>query len=301
MRKGQRFTPARLRRWHEQGRGSGTHGDYQPWHQITRDDPGSRGRSHLVNGHFGRLQHFLSDNELVAFGFATMLPALTDLREQFALPTEDGPDIDVGLPLTVAPWREGTLAIARSLGFKHPAVRQGDATELWVFTTDLVLSLRMPSGACELLAISVKDPTDLANDRKMQLLAIEREFWSRQGVSWCLLTSDHFNPSAGLAVKAAMCWSLGLPPAPHEQIDLCGSMSDRFDGHALPYALNEIRRWFGIGLTEAQAVFWQSVWHGVTPIDLALSVRPSSPLQIISSAAFWKQNPIASRRSAWSL
>lgn len=76
MRKGLRFTPARLEKWRDAGRGTGTGADYQPWHQVTRSDPGSRGRSHLINWRFGRLHHLLSDQEMVAFAFASMLPNL---------------------------------------------------------------------------------------------------------------------------------------------------------------------------------------------------------------------------------
>lgn len=85
MRKGQHFTPKRLRKWIEEGRGTGSGEAYQPWHQVTRADPGSRGRSHLINSKQGRLHHFLSDLEFIAFSFATMLPGVVDIQERGCL------------------------------------------------------------------------------------------------------------------------------------------------------------------------------------------------------------------------
>lgn len=130
MRKGQRFTPARLVRWHNTGRGTGTGADYQPWHQVTRDDPSSRGRSHLLNWRFGRLHHLLSDLELVAFGFASMLPGVTDLREQFPLACNEHQcelaDYQGSHSGRLSP---GTLEIAEDLGHRHPAVRKDDVQE----------------------------------------------------------------------------------------------------------------------------------------------------------------------------
>lgn len=90
----------------------------------------------MINGHFDRLHHLLSDRELVAFGFATMLPALNDLREQYPLPREDrSSDDQFGLWPGCANWEEGTLSIASALDIKHPVVRKQADVEPWVMTS----------------------------------------------------------------------------------------------------------------------------------------------------------------------
>lgn len=300
MRKGQRFTPVRLRRWQESGRGTGALGDYQPWHQVTRADPSSRGRSHLVNGHYDRLHHLLSDAELEAFGFATMLPALDDLREQFRLPTEDGIAQDEirHQPIS-AGWSEGTLSIARCLGFKHPVLRKGDDSEPWVMTTDLVLRLMMPNGAPELLAVSVKLSSELANARTLELLAIEREYWRRRGAQWLLLTEQLYEKSAGHAIRAGLLWSLGQPRATQRHLELCAGLKSELAGRTLQQALDCIQERIGVDHGTAQSILWQSVWRGGTPIDLTKPIRAAFTLEMLTPASFWQQNPIAARRTAW--
>ena len=126
MRKGLRFTPARLEKWCDAGRGTGTGADYQPWHQVTRSDPGSRGRSHLINWRFGRLHHLLSDQEMVAFAFASMLPNLVDLREQYPLAHEVGePEIAAYQSSSSVLAAEGTLQISEDLGQKRRILYKG--------------------------------------------------------------------------------------------------------------------------------------------------------------------------------
>ena len=300
MRKGQRFTPRRLRGWQERGRGLGSLQDYEPWHQVTRSDPGSRGRSHLINGRFNRLHHLLSDRELVAFGFATMLPALCDLREQYPLATEDQPAEDgAQFSSTCAAWLQGTQSIADELKIKHPVVRQGEDVATWVMTTDLLLSLVMPNGRRELLAVSVKGADELESDRKLQLLQLEREYWQRRGVEWLLLTQALYDELAALAIRAGLIWSLGQPQVETVQLAACARIAPGFQGLDLDGALRRIESMLGVDRPHAQAVFWQSVWRGETPINLSKAIRPSLTLDLLSTTAFWQQNPIAARRTAW--
>jgi hypothetical protein len=242
MRKGQRFTPARLFRWHNNGRGTGTGADYQPWHQVTRDDPSSRGRSHLINWRFGRLHHLLSDLELVAFGFASMLPSVMDLREQFPLAHDEHlqelATYQVGGLEQCAP---GTLQIAHDLGHRHPLVRKNEAEQPWVMTTDLVLTLRNQIGRTELLA------TDAEPDL----------------------------------------------------INRCSALAGDIEGRSWRQCVEMISSRFAVDTHAAQCVMWQSIWSGRLPINLSRALRLNEPLELLSLADFWQQNPIASRRTAW--
>jgi TnsA endonuclease N terminal len=288
MRKGQRFTPARLVRWHDQGRGTGRGADYQPWHQVTRDDPGSRGRSHLINWRFGRLHHLLSDQELVAFGFASMLPGIVDLREQFPLAHDEHPpelaayQVDrQGLTMP------GTLQIAEDLVHKHPWVRKGEDDEPWVMTTDL-------------LAISVKHADELSNKRTLELLRIEREYWRRQDVYWLLLNAALYNDLVANAIRVGMAWTVGQPDVAPELRAACAGLAKEIHGRSSRQCLELISRQLSIDIQAAQCVMWQAIWSGQLPINLSRSMRINQPLELLSPAAFWQQNPIASRRTAWS-
>ena len=302
MRRGQRFTPVRLRRWLESGRGTGFGANYQPWHQVTRADPGSRGRSHLINGRLSRQHHLLSDGEEEAFGFATMLPGLSDLREQHPLSTEDriGDDVAVAC-LAGSPWIEGTLSIASALGLKHPTVHKAGDCEPWRFSTDLVLHLDTPSGSSEVIAVSVKQSDELKRQRTLELLQIEREYWARQGVTWILLTEQLYSKDVGLSIRAGLSWTLGQPQALAAHLNLCAALAPAFDGRTLGDVLTLIEQRCVVSQEAAQAIFWQSVWRGDTPINLAMSVRPGATFEMLSATSFWQQNPIAARRSAWTL
>jgi hypothetical protein len=141
MRKGRRFTPARLERWRRNGRGTGTGSNYIPWHQVTRDDPSSRGRSHTVPWRFKRLHHLLSDQELIAFGFATMLPDVHDLREQFPLAHDDHQQEITAYTTAPLGSAAGTATIANELGCKHPLVYGNGECAPWILSTDLLLTL----------------------------------------------------------------------------------------------------------------------------------------------------------------
>ena len=78
MRKGNKFTPQVLRKWVEGNkRGEGVLNEYRPWHQVTRSDPPSKGRSHLTFcPKLKRMRHQLSDGEQKILGFSLMLPVM---------------------------------------------------------------------------------------------------------------------------------------------------------------------------------------------------------------------------------
>lgn len=87
MRTTKRFTPKVLARFAREGRGTGIYEEYIPWHRVSRGDPASRGRSHLLEWK-DRLRELLSDGELGAQLFAVMLPDLDDSLEQYRLEQE---------------------------------------------------------------------------------------------------------------------------------------------------------------------------------------------------------------------
>lgn len=300
MRKGRRFTPARLNRWVDRGRGVGTGAEYEPWHQVTRDDPGSRGRSHLIRWRFGRLHHLLSDQELIAFGFATMLPNLIDLREQFPLATETHPHELARYRVAMrGQTYPGTLAIAEELGYKHPVVHAGSHKASWTFSTDLLLTVATNAGSLELLAISVKADEELSNERKLQLLAIERDYWLRQDVCWLLLTPSLFAQAVAVGVRAGLPWVLGdeVGQVSDEERHALGAIRG---GSTLQSCLAQLAGKLQLDIHAAQRTFWRAVWAGILPIDLARVLRPSDTLRLLPGADFWDQNPLVSRRTAWS-
>jgi hypothetical protein len=121
MRTTKRFTPSVFDRFTRQGRGEGTYANYQAWHQVTRGDPSSRGRSHITNF---REQQFdlLSDKEIHVFLFSSMLQNLDDIRVQFPLSLEENPHELAAYDIQHRSRHPGTLEIAKQLNIRHPRV-----------------------------------------------------------------------------------------------------------------------------------------------------------------------------------
>lgn len=297
MRTTKRFTPKVLARFQREGRGEGTHADYVPWHKVSRGDPASSGRSHLLKWQ-GRLRELLSDGEYCQQLFATMLPGVVDCREQLKLDLHTSPHV----------LREyehqghrdlqpGTLEIAESLSIRHPMLRDRESETPWVPTTDLLLVYKEAKGHAYALAIAFKPDGELESPRKRQLLNLEREYWRLRGVTWLLITPAVYNIQVRLTLQRTACWALDEAVAN----DLRQRAADiaRTKSHAsLTEVLNTIALELG-NLTLAQRALWQAIWNGELPVDLRRGWRPHTPLEHITTEAFWSLNPIASRRSAW--
>lgn len=293
------FSPALLERFERQGRGRGTESEYEPWHQVRRAEPASRGRSHLIAGFLNRLHHFLSDNELVVFGLTLMLDP-EDLREQFPLSLESHPVERLAYePESVPTWTPGTLEIAGELGIKHPVTRGQGKVANWVLTTDLVATLRMPNGKRTLIAIAVKPQGELKNKRTLEKLRIEREYWVRQEVTWLLITPEMIAREAAETIKASMPWVLSLAVRPESFQSLLSDLSDELDGLSFTSAFKLLEQRLQVTHPEAQNLFWRGVWAGVIRLDLSVPLRPASRVKILSAQAFREQNPVAMRRTAW--
>jgi len=147
--------------------------------------------------------------EMVAFCFATMLPNLVDLREQYPLSLEAGaPEITACQFTPDGPDAPGTLQIATEFGYKYPVVRKNGIVAPWVMTTDLLLTLQSPACGYELLAVSVKHDSELCNPRTIELLRIEREYWRRQDVFWLLVSPSLYHSAVANSMRVGMPWAV---------------------------------------------------------------------------------------------
>lgn len=298
MRTTKRFTPQVLERFHRQGRGLGTFEHYIPWHGVSRGDPASCGRSHLQMWN-KRLRELLSDHEWVILLFALMLPNLVDVREQFPLSLYGDKHETSAYSTDVGGCDfPGTLAIAKTLGIRHPMTTGDGDSANWVMTSDLVLVLRNEGGAIELLSIAVKPTDELGQNRKKELLAIERDYWAARGVTWLLITPAQYNKEVGLNLRMNMPWMLGEPaPASAKQVAL-KTVAD-LPGHSLTFIIDRLEHILG-EKDLAQRAFWQAVLSGTVRLNLRRGWRPHLPVTLLPEEAFIAQNPVASRRSAWS-
>lgn len=299
MRTIKRFTPDILDRYKDLGRGTGTYKTYIPWHRVSRGDPASWGRSHLLYWHDRHIE-LLSDKEFIATFFASRLLFLSpknDLREQFPLSLEEAPhelaDYDVQFRANRFP---GTLEIADNLNIKHPMTHGDGRSAPWVMTTDFLIMLQTNSGARSLLAIAIKDKVTITK-RVKQLLNIEKAYWQYRGVLWIFITPNEYHPLVANTLQRTWPWALENP-VPEAHLNAAETAIHRYQTYSLTHLQNQLSKQLG-DLSQAQNAIWQAVWSGQVPVDLRRGWRPHIPLRIISQEEFDQLNPVLMRRSAW--
>lgn len=302
MRKGNKFTPQVLRKWDaENKRGEGVLNEYRPWHQVTRSDPPSEGRSHLTFcPKLKRMRHQLSDGEQKILGFSLMLPNQIDIREQFRLEREDHYNhLAQYAPKSKRLIESGTIEIAASLGIKHPQLMKDGDHEYWVCTTDFLITYQLEphSDSYEIIAVSYKTVEDLSNKRKRNLLKIERDYWRLEKSTWLLLTPRQYNKLVGETVLRVLPWVMHPNQVSLQLRQLCSAASRRLDGKTYTQALKTLVEICEIESDIAPMVFWQAVWSGLLNVDLTISRFPSDIVRLLDDEAFWNQNPIVMRRS----
>ena len=299
MRKTKRFTPKLFKKYENLGRGTGTFEKYIPFHRVGRSDPSSRGRSHLELWR-NRHRELLSDGELVAFLFSTMLPNVIDIREQFPLNYDSGihelNDYNVSISKD---YFRGTQEICNELGYRHPSVNgngKGDSAP-WPMTTDLLLTIKDQTNQFYLLAISCKDKNFKLQNRDRILQEIERQYWLDRGVNWLLITPNIYAQSTALTLRRNLVWGLA-EPVTTDILDYVALAINHNIGTSFTNIINHLSLKLN-NYELSQRAFWQSVWTGIVPMDLRRGWRPHLPIDLLTPNEFWLLNPIASGRTAW--
>jgi hypothetical protein len=245
-----------------------------------------------------RLRELLSDGELDEQLFATMLGNLDDVIEQCKLDPGDAPHLltayGQGKPWELFP---GTMQLAEHLDIKHPITSDSDRSEPWIPTSDLVIIFMHQNGAREALALAFKPRDWNKNRRTIELLGLEREYWSTRGVPWLLITPELYDDRVALTLRRIAPWALGEPVS-MKDMQVAASVAREMVGHSVTSVLYRSAELLG-NLETAQRALWQAVWYGELPIDLRRGWRPQIPLKFISDSEFRNLNPISSRRSAW--
>ncbi|MHB8386400.1 TnsA endonuclease N-terminal domain-containing protein [Metallibacterium sp.] len=240
----------------------------------------------------------MSDLEWAACIFAVMLPNVLDLREQFPLSIEPAAHeltaYDVGHPASLAP---GTSQLAEGLGIHHPKVHGDGRSILWPMTTDLLLTLRYPSGQLELLAVACKYDSELQHRRTVEKLRLEAAYWQARSTKWLLISPSLYDPLVALTLRQSFPWALGeaVPAATRR---LATDIARDSFSRSLSEVLTRLAGQLG-AMEIAQRAFWQAAWSGDLPLDLRRGWRPHIPISLLFHEDFRSLNPIASRRSSW--
>jgi hypothetical protein len=247
----------------------------------------------------GRLHHLLSDHELLVMGFATMVPGIIDIREQFPLALEahshELGTYRVDYVNKVAP---GTLDLAAEMGIRHPRLGATKDANWWVMTTDLLLTIQDAAGT-RLLAISVKYDNDLPNTRTRQLLTLEQEYWRRQSIDWLLITPSTYEAQVGLTMVHLLPWGLSSEVLNDDLLSRCRRLMPQIHGARRQQAIKLLADDIGCSDSAAQFAFWRAVWNGTLPLDLSVRMDANAVMRVIAKKDFLQKNPITGGRSAW--
>jgi hypothetical protein len=118
-------------------------------------------------------------------------------------------------------------------------------------------------------------------------------------VPWLLVTPAQYDVAVGRAICSGAAWVLGMPQVDEELIEACATYVADRRRPTFGQLMTELPAAINADMTHAQCAFWQAVWRGHLPIDLSFSTRPAATVQLLEPDAYWAQNPIAARRSAW--
>jgi len=296
MRTTKRFTPAVLRRFERQGRGLGTFDEYLAWHQVSRGDPASRGRSHVQLWENRQLD-LLSDIEWTCTLFATMDPEVVDIRPQFPLSLGTSQhELSAYMADYTGLQAPGTQEIAARLGIAHPTVTGQGERSAWVLSTDLLLTLDK-HGDKSLLAVSAKPEEGWRTPRQIELFSIEQAYWHARGVQWLLITPAQYSKSVGLTLRRTAAWALG-PSVSENDLGLATIVATRLQCRSERLVLETLHQLLK-NMDKAQRALWQVIWSGQMPVDLDRGHRNHLPLHHVPLERFIAQNPLRSGRSAW--
>jgi hypothetical protein len=154
-----------------EGRGEGRGSLYKPGLRI--QDVSSHGLSTRIQGwKTQREHHFLSKLELSYFFLLEWSPLVLDVREQYPLDLEE------------------TIAIAESLGIRHPT--NPYTKHPAVLTTDFLITISKAMDLEE-KARTVKPSNKLSSKRVMEKFEIERIYWKTRDVDWGIVTEKDIN------------------------------------------------------------------------------------------------------------
>ena len=248
-------TPENVRAWLKRGDGQGEGKDYRPFLHV-RDVP-SLGRSSMVLGlKTGRVHHYLSDLEYYHHILSEYEPSVLDIREQYAL----------------LPWEE-TQEIADELCIAHPRY-PGTKTPI-VMTSDIVLTFRRPESYCGAV-ISIKRSEALAPDqrqfhRTLEKLLIEKTYWERRGIPWCVSTEKHIplvraqnlNLLRTSIVARELDWLMSYMAEFTRSFECHWGISRR-----LIDILNAVSADLKLSAYYCQMLFGRMVWMRKLPVDL---------------------------------
>lgn len=162
----------KLKRFIKEGRGSGTLENYKPFWTV-HDFP-SKGRVHRIKGwKTKRIHHFFSDLQKNLFLLFEWSDSVVDIREHYPLYDTDELMAESDLRFDLFTDKESNLP--------------------YVLTTNFLLTLLNDNGEEYLVAINVKNASDLKRKRTIEKFEIERRFYEKKNIEFQIVTQNEIS------------------------------------------------------------------------------------------------------------
>lgn len=224
-----------------------------------------------------RIIHLLSDGELYAYQGLIRAPGTTDVLEQYALDPE---------------W---TVEIAESLGIRHPENLKSGS--IHIMSTDFVVSRCSKKTAytfkyCKDLyrTNSKAIEPDPSKWRTWQKLAIENDFWKRQGIEYRIITERDFPKSQFYNLKRSEYAA---------NLDFSDSFTDEFirkfialwlknPHQLLGNIINQCSHDLNATTKQCEDVFYFCVFRNYIQIDHSVIFQMHLPLSLLHKAKVYE-------------
>lgn len=158
----------KVKKFLREGRGQGAGKDYVPW--IKTHEFSSKGRATRIFGvKTNRIHHLQSDNQYRAFLIFEFCKMLSDIRESF-------------------PLLDAYEVIDEKDDLRFDKFRDKDSGDLFVITTNFLLTVVDSDGSEKYVARSVKNTSELKRKTTWEKLEIERRYWKQRQIDWKVIT-----------------------------------------------------------------------------------------------------------------
>lgn len=154
------------------GHGAGVGKDYKPW-MVTRSFMSKGNRHRMPSPKLGRTLHLFSNIERSAFLNAACKPNLLEYYDQMVME------------------REVTMAVAKSLGIKHPVFPGSDGVP-YVMTLDGVAEYLDSKKGVIKVAYDSKHSSMLSDHRTLEKLKIHKGYCDYKGYEHIIVTEKTF-------------------------------------------------------------------------------------------------------------
>ena len=181
------WTRQKYERFLKEKRGTGEGKDYKPWLNI-QSQPSLGRVSRVYSQKTDRIHHFLSDMQTNAFYIFSFREDVIDIREHYPL-------LDVnGILGDLERYGLGKYTIDKYEKDKAPTI----------VTTTFLTTTKDSNGENRYIARSVKNSSELDRKYVIEMMELQRRYWSAKEIDWGIITQKEINKTKARNIEWAL-------------------------------------------------------------------------------------------------